>query len=152
MYGLNVKLQNNYGKYISELLANVDIERFIWQIEADDVIVKENQNNLHGLFDVKNISGKTFYNAITLNEYYLIFTDYKAFFHKDDIVEIKNGMDFYNSKCELVFLCTDSVYAEIYCKSKDIFSTILKNCKNADIVTYDIVDFDEIIKRSMIAF
>lgn len=56
------------------------------------------------------------------------------------------------SACDLVFLCTDSVNIEIYCKDKSVYDTVKLNCKNDGIVSVRDIKEEEIQNRSLIAF
>ena len=55
MYGLEIKTKNKYGKFIYTLLKNAGAERYVWQINSDDILTK----NGHGLFHAKWVNGHT---------------------------------------------------------------------------------------------
>ena len=152
MYGLEIKLENKYTKYIYKLLKNTKIQEYIWQINSDDIIIKTEHGNRQGLFNEKIVNGFQFYNIIQKYNYYLIFADCKAFKNSEITKEISNGMDMLRSECDLVFICTDSTNVEIYCKDKNMYDTIKLNCKDAEVVSFGDVDSKEINSRSMIAF
>lgn len=148
MYGLEIKTKNKYGKFIYTLLKNAGAERYVWQINSDDILTK----NGHGLLHAKWVNGQTFADSIQKDVYYLIFADCKAFKNQDESAKILNGADMVKSACDLVFLCTDSVNIEIYCKDKSVYDTVKLNCKNDGIVSVRDIKEEEIQNRSLVAF
>ena len=152
MYGLEIKVENKYEKYIYKLLKNTNVEGYIWQINSDDIIIKAEHGNIQGLFNEKMLDGFRFLDIIEKYNYYLIFADCKAFKSRDTIKEISNGVDMVQSECDLVFMCTDSTNIEIYCKDKDVYDTIKLNCNDIGGISFCDVDDKEINSRSMIAF
>ena len=152
MYGLQIKVENKYEKYIYKLLKNTDVQKYIWQINSDDIIIKTEHGNRHGLFNETTVNGVLFLDLIQRHDYYLIFADCKAFECREAIKEISNGIDMLQSECDLVFMCTDSTDIEIYCKDKKVYDTIKSNCKDITVISFCDVDAEEINSRSMIAF
>lgn len=153
MYGLEIQIENKYGKYIYELLKNTDVQRYMWQINSDDIVVKTKHGNKQGLFNKKWVNGHDFLEIIQKCDYYLIFADCKAFNCHKITREILNGADMAeSSECELVFMCTDSANIEIYCKNKNIYNSIKQNCKDTEVLSCCDVKSEEIINRSMVAF
>ena len=104
------------------------------------------------MFNEYCIDGIKFLNGIKTQNYYLLFADFKAFKNRESIKEIKDGRDMVNSDCEIVFICTDSTNIEIYCKNENIYDTIMLNCKDKGIVSFCILEYEEVINRNMIAF
>lgn len=152
MYGLDIIVKNKYEKYIFELLKNTDVQRYAWQINTDDVIAKTEVSKEHGLFNEKWVDGQDFLNAIQKNDYYLIFSDYKAFKSRDKSQKITCGVDMVNSECDIAFMCTDSTNIEIYCRDKITYEIIMHNCEDDNVVSFSEIKDDEIAGRSMVAF
>ena len=163
-----------------KIFRSVDLSRYYWEIVSDQVLYEVGENNEQGLFnscvieelerkgfsepnmskrahvgayDSKVlINGKSIVNAIERDNYYFIFLDLKGYSSKESWGSIETYEDFVDSYCELIFMCTDSSFIEIYCKDELILQTIYNNCKknNFDNIRY-IQDFDA-KGRSVIAF
>ena len=152
MYGLEIKVENRYATFVYDLLKNINVQDYVWSIDADDVLINSEQHNEQGLFNEYYVDGKNFLNAIQTQDYYLIFADYKAFKSQEFVREIKDGVEMFESQCEIVFMCTDTTNIEIYCKEKNIYDTIISNCKNSGVVSFSVVEHEKIIERNMTAF
>ena len=152
MYGLDIIVKNKYAKYIFELLKNTDVQRYTWQINTDDVITKTEAIKEHGLFNEKWVDGQAFLDAIQKYDYYIIFSDYKAFKSRDESQKITCGVDMINSDCNIAFMCTDSTNIEIYCRDKVTYEIIRLNCEDDNVVSFCEVKDDEIASRNMVAF
>jgi hypothetical protein len=106
------------------ILDGVDVKGLYWNVSEDEVYLSNDDN----LFVEKFIDGNTFLSLINIDYYMAIFANIKAY--TDNIISNKINYydDFLKSNCELVILCYDSAYFEIYSKSTDIIEIIKSNC------------------------
>lgn len=140
MVGLDIQIPNEVGKYIWNLLEDIDFFQYLWTIQYADVILYENgQWNLEKvLFDAAEMKGKEFFRCISCSDYYLIFADIHAYPLKGKVKTIETYQDFLDSDCDLIFLCVDSEFVEVYCKNKKILQQIIKNCEKYQFKTAEI--------------
>ncbi|MEG1798171.1 MAG: DUF2691 family protein, partial [Clostridium sp.] len=90
----------------------------------DEIYLKDGKE----LFEEKQVTGKDFLNKITQIDYSIIFANIKAYPEKNISSEINNYEDYLNSRCELIILCYDVFYYEVYSKSENIIEVIKTNC------------------------
>lgn len=152
MIGLDIKVNNEYNSYLHKMLNGIDFLKYQWQIYADQIFYKENGNLDQGIFNACVLSGEEFIKCISRNSYWFIFVDIKAYKVGSESAEIETFEDFISSDCELVLLCTDSSYIEIYCKDKEILDMIYNNCTGDEFDKVQYVSCDEASGRGLIAF
>ncbi|WP_346886923.1 DUF2691 family protein [Clostridium sp. UBA1056] len=116
------------------ILDGVDVKRLYWNVSEDEVYLSNDDN----LFIEKFIDGSTFFSLININYYMSIFANIKAYTDNNYSDNINCYDDFLKSNCELVILCSDSAYFEIYSKSTSIIEIIKSNCikKGFDEIEY----------------
>ena len=64
---------------------------------------------------------------------------------------IQTYSDFENSECQLVYMCMDSVYVEIYCKNDAVLRQIKGNCEKNKFAVAQI-EYEDAAKRRLAAF
>lgn len=84
------------------------------------------------------MNGKEFSKCISYSDYYLIFADIHAYPLKGKVKTIETYQDFLVSDCDLVFLCADSEFVEVYCKNKKTLQRIVENCEKYKFKTTEI--------------
>ncbi|WP_158408364.1 DUF2691 family protein [Desulfosporosinus fructosivorans] len=92
----------------------------------------ENGDIKQNLFGVNVLSGKKFFKCISRDSYYMIFADIKAYPIGNERAEIKTFEDFLESSCEMVFMCTDSIFIEFYSKDRKVLDKVYNNCIGND--------------------
>lgn len=129
--GLHLTSFNQYNNYLFTIFSSVNCEDYQWFITEDEIYTKT-ANQLSPLFEKKELSGFNFLQLIKDNLYYLIFINIQAYKKENTAAPIffKNYQEFYNSDCNLILLCTDSIYFDIYCKNIDILENIAERCRN----------------------
>ncbi|MDR2570583.1 MAG: DUF2691 family protein [Oscillospiraceae bacterium] len=158
MMGIRFEVENEYGNFLKQIFSSVDVINYEWQIVTNDSIksmIKIGDRffseNLFGDGDTV-IDGKTFLKNINLKSYYMIFIDLKAFLIGSTHKEIQSYEDYLNSDCQIVFMCVDSSYIEVFCKDKSILEIIHKNCINYNFMNIELISHEECLGRSMLAF
>lgn len=141
--GVRFLVPNEYGHLLQDVLNTVDVERYFWHIDSDEIYISnDNEGIIDNLFsrDKKNniLSGKKFKKLISENIYSTIFGEFKAFTKRSEVTEVNTFEDFIKSKCEIVLLIVDSIYYDIYCKD---INTILSIYESAVQSEYDNVEF-----------
>lgn len=125
--GISLKIPNDYGTYLGEILKPIQISVFNWRIGYVEAI-KAIDNKIDDLFlaNINVIEGEKLKALLEINEYYLIFAELQAF-PKEKLSEVETYEDFVRSNCEFVVLVADSCYVTIYCKNKDAIELLYKN-------------------------
>jgi hypothetical protein len=148
MICLDIRIKNGYGNFLYQIFNGINLLNYIWKINTDDVLYDENQ----GIFDGDILEGESFYKCISKDHYYMIFVDIKAYPIGDECTVIKTIDDFLASSCELVFLCTDSTFIEVYCKDSIILDKIYSNCTGVEFEKVHYKSKEEVLLRNLIAF
>ena len=139
--GISFEIPNEYGKYLLEILGEIDVLAFDWKAGGGEAYVIEAGTLGSPFFPATCVlSGEKLYERITQKDYYLIFTDLKGFPHKADIEEVTTYQDFIQSDCEFVFLLVDSSYVTIYAKDPSLIEKILSKAnaskyENVEMIT-----------------
>jgi len=128
MRGLIIQLPNITGKNLWKLFNNINLSRYKWRVFFDEVLYNEDGVEKNSLFEHKIINDKDFLRRISQVSYYLIFLDIKAFPVHSDIDNVATYDEFKTSQCEIVLLCSDSIFVNFYCKDKDIIQQVRENC------------------------
>ena len=81
------------------------------------------------IFLNKNINGGTFLKIILEESYTVIFANIKAYVYPIKYSSIENYDEFVKSECQLVILCTDVFYYEIYAKNIFMIEVLNNNAK-----------------------
>jgi len=152
LIGIQTEIKNDYGNYLKKIFASVDVLQYEWDIITDDILYKENENTEQGLFKSSVLDGQCFNKAISKPSYYLIFADFKAYPSGVNRTKIQTFEDFMQSECEIVFMCCDSSFIEIYCKDEKILRTIYGNCKNFDCESVNYISIEQAKGRTLVAF
>jgi hypothetical protein len=121
--GIRFKIPNKYFHPLEEMMFDINIEKYIWTITDNQVFKKGGDF----LFKEDNYSGTDFKEIIIHDIYYMVFANIKAFLDNSDISEITDFHDFMRSKCQMVIICCDAEFVEIYCKNLDDLEIIKKN-------------------------
>lgn len=133
MIGLSILLPNVASNYLIQILENVDVDLYEWNVSYDEVLYMEDDKEENSLFKEKIISGDEFKKCISRKEYYLVFIDVKGFPINSTISNVISYDDYLRSECEIVLLCADSRFVDIFSKKKDILQTIYTNCINYEL-------------------
>lgn len=153
MIGLDIKIPNNRGQYLLDLFSNVEILKYNWSIQHEEILCYENNKYIDTkmLFPQIWMNGGDFLKQISSENYYIIFADIQACPLAKEKTTIETYQDFLDSDCELVFLCVDSMFVEVYGKNETILQQIMTNCKQFQFEVKEIL-LQDAQKRTMIAF
>lgn len=141
MRGISFEIQNKYGKQLADVLKEINISRWHWRIGGGEAYVIENGTLGKSLFDpITTLTGDELSKRISENEYYVIFTDLKAFKNVESVIEIDTYEAFLDSDCQFVLLLVDSSYVTIYSKDTTIISSLYNqalaaNYENVEYIT-----------------
>jgi len=152
MIGLDIKVKNEYSNYLYKIFNGIDLKKYIWEINADDFLYSDNGDIKQNLFGSNVLKGEEFLNRISRESYYMIFTDIKAYPIGKERMEIKTLEDFSKSNCEVVLLCTDSIFIEFYSKEEQILEKVYKNCTRENFEKVEYLSIEDVLSRSFIAW
>jgi hypothetical protein len=155
--GLDIRIKNEYNSYLKKIFAGIDLQKYDWEIIFDDTLYKENgtfqcifkNDIIHGINKNGILNGHEFNNCISKENYIIYFVDIKAYPTGATRSIIKTFSDFMESNCELVLICVDSVYVEVYCKNSKVLETIYNNCLGEDFEKVDYVSFEDASGRTL---
>ena len=178
--GLQFEVENKRNNYLKKIFESIDLSVYYWEIVSDQVLYEENGKEEQGLFDtciideLKNrglfkpntaermkkgfydshvlIDGKSIEKAIERDSYYFIFLDLKAYSNNEVWGNIETYEDFVESNCELIFLCVDSAFIEIYGKNEMVLQTIHDNCIKNNFDAIKVISDDDAKGKSVVAF
>ncbi len=141
--GLTFKIQNEYSNFLARILRNIDISKYYWSISEDEIF---NKLNNEFLFNNDKYNGIEFEKIINGNIYYIIFANIKAYLIETEYEDILNYDDFIKSNCQMIILCYDSEFIEIYCKDLSEIEIIKENARQISIGEIEYIT-DENIKE-----
>lgn len=139
--GITFEIPNGYGKYLYDILSDLELNGFNWRIGGGESYKKENNTLGEPLFpSLCTVNGETLSEIISKEEYYLIFIDLKAFENKLDVKEIATYQEFVESECQFILLVVDSSYVTIYSKNQNIIQQlfskgVIAGYKNIEYIT-----------------
>lgn len=123
MRGISFKTKESYGSILWKILFGIDAKKFCWDISEDEIYEEEDKP----IFEKSYVDGATFLKKIQEEKYMVVFANIKAYLSGDKPNDIKNYDDFVKSKCELIILCADLYYYEIYAKDTLTIEIIKSN-------------------------
>lgn len=152
MIALDINVKNEKSNYLSKIFSGIDLQQFVWEIIHEDFRYSENGERKGKFFEMDVLSGEEFLKCISRDKYYMIFADIKAYPSGCKRTEIDTFNDFLESNCELVFLCTDSVFIEFYCKDRDILDKVYNNCIGNEFEKVQYRSITDVSRRNLVAW
>jgi len=151
--GLTFEIPNGYGKYLFEILSDLELNGLNWRIGGGESYIIENNTLGEPLFpSLCTVNGETLSELISKEEYYLIFVDLKAFANKLDVKEIATYQEFVESECQFVLLVVDSSYVTIYSKKQYIIKQLFSMGVNAGYKNVKYITDENDSNTTLIAF
>ncbi len=134
--GVRFQIPNQYGNFFAEIFQRFQIERyFVYVSGPESEIYKTGPEDL---FDITIYSGKDFLDTVNSSDHYLPYFAKIMVSRKSnlDYSQIHNFGDLANSDFDLVLICIDAIFVEIYTKHADVaaqFSTTAQEWNYSDI-------------------
>ena len=127
--GIKFQVPNEWGILIYNILEGIDLKKYIWKIDNDEVYIKDNSENNGFLFpqEKNEFSGEEFIKIISQLPYYTVFVNIQAYLNEKDFVDIESYNVFNKSECELIISVADNIFVNIYAKSESIIEKIKEN-------------------------
>ncbi|MDO4563619.1 MAG: DUF2691 family protein [Clostridia bacterium] len=132
MIGLSFILPNMPSDYLYKVFSGVKMSHYKWNIVEDEVLYSDMNGAEDSLFKSDVVDATQFSLCVSRKDYYLVFLDMKAFPLNCEIKDIQTYDEYLNSSCEIVFLCADSCFVDIYSKNKTVLQKIYDNCVSND--------------------
>lgn len=143
--GIRFNIPNEYGDFLKRIFDTIDLkDYFIFSDVSNEEILDKGAINI----SLSTITtGKEFMNFISNRKCYII--SLRIMMSKINKIDfnITTYQDFLNSTCELIILCTDSTYYDIYCKDLVLLDEIIFNVKKYNFSNFIIIT-DENDKRT----
>ena len=154
MVGLDIEVKNEYDSYLKKIFQSLNLKMYDWEIFMDETICCENGKLTNGLFKPhlhnKNfLNGNDFDKLISKNSYYMIFVDIHAYPRNAKRTNIRKYQDFVESECQIILMCVDVSFIEIYCKDKEILNVIYENCKEHKFDSVKFVSMEQAKNRGV---
>lgn len=152
--GLTFEIPKKYGSVLGEVLKPIDITKYSWCIGSGEAYKVINNQLDKDLFPSGEevIEGAQLITRLDNNEYYIIFTDLKAYPKGKEFSSIENYADFKISTCELALLVVDSIYVTIYCKDSEAIELLYKNAIECGFEKVDFITDENDPRTSLTAF
>jgi len=130
MIGLNIRVKNATDNFLYKIFNGIDLSGYIWEIAEDDIMCIKNGEHTQGLFNSNIMNGEEFLSCISIDDYYMIFADIKAYPVGYNYSEIDSYEDYLISDCQIILLCADSTFIDFYSKDMTILEKVYENCIN----------------------
>lgn len=148
--GLRCDIPNEWGRYLFDILKGIDIHKYNWHVDNDEVIICSKDNEYKSLFDSTSLRGEELYDRICNEKYYVIFLELTGQYGTSNIPQIETYNDFVEGNCEIFLVVTDCSYLEVYCKNSDELKIIERNLKELSLIPETITE--ETLRSSLLAF
>ncbi|MGE7982290.1 DUF2691 family protein [Solibacillus sp. NPDC093137] len=127
MRGVSFEIPNRYGRYLYDILEDINIKNYFWKSGDGEAYYIDNKQIGEAMFPQPyTYNGQDLYNRISAKDYYVLFADLKAFKENTHIQGIATYEDFLNSQCEIALLIVDSSYITIYVKDQHVTERIYR--------------------------
>lgn len=142
MRGVSFLIPNEYNNYLWKIFINLSLSNYTWYIEQEELLYfNEKEGKVcSNLFTSDILTGAEFEKCITKNDYYIHLANIQAYPKNTKKEDILTYEDFIKSKCEMILLCADSEYVDLYSKNKEflkkVFEMSIQNgFKNIEYIT-----------------
>ena len=122
MRGISFQISNSDQNILWTILEGVECEKLWWHISEDEIYNKMGES----IFKNEYINGENF-RCIIHENHSIIFANLKAYLPNSIPHDIQNYEEFIKSECQLILLCADGFYYEIYAKDNSIIGIINDN-------------------------
>ena len=151
MRGISFLLDNGYNQYLWKIFQFCDLLNYTWYISQDEILYFdfENQKVCSDFFTQKILTGREFKDQILKNQYYIYLANIQAYplgEKKDNIITYN---DFEKSKCEIIFLCCDGRYVDLYSKDKQYLEKVFDMCKKSNLTFVEYITDKNDKRREM---
>lgn len=153
MRGVSFEIPNAYGKQLFDIFNGIDITQWTWRIGGGESYIVEDGTLDADLFDpVQVLTGEALLKRISENDYYLIFSDLKAFNVAENVMEIETYETFVESDCQFVLLLVDSSYVSIYAKEQYTIHDLYQRAIAANYENIHYITKEEDARTRLVAF
>ena len=130
--GIRCSIPNKQGQYFGNLLAPVDVAKYVWKVGNSEAYFVEQNHFTESVFSDDDyecgIVGTDLRKKLQKHSYYTIFVDLQGY-PSEKFLVIKTYKDFLKSDCEIVILLTDCTYFDIYCKDPLLIEKMYNHAK-----------------------
>ena len=116
-----------YGTILYDILKRVNIDQYFWAVDCLFLIDNEPDDSL-----VEGIYLPNEFKDAIAKEHIPLFIRIRAYplkWYGQEIEEVEDYQCFMKSRCEIVLLCSDGGYYEIYAKNPDVLQSIRESCQ-----------------------
>lgn len=130
--GITFEIPNAYGSYLGDILRPFDVAAFHWYNGAEESYLVDKGTLGEPLFGnlLFGMDGVRLKEIIDNNEYYVIFTDLKAFPKDKEVINVQTYEEYLDSDCQFVLLVVDSVHVTLYCKDQEKLKDLYLNANS----------------------
>lgn len=151
MRGVRLKLPVEYNRYLSLLLAPIKFTSYDWYVSQDEIVFYDELTRkvCNDMLNKDEYPGDEFKKVIANKDYLIYLANIQAYPMGATKSEIRTYDDFVKSKCQLVFLCADSEFVDIYCKDKDVIKEIYNICISNDFNEVEFITDDNDVRTRL---
>lgn len=124
MIGIRFEIPNEFGYHLKHIVSVLNFTSNDWFIEDAEVY-----NQVYENYFKKGVYSQDKLLELCDQEHYLIMLDLRIFPKGSHCIPVQTVQEFKVSDCQLVLLCCDSSFIDIYCKDHNIQKAILEMCK-----------------------
>lgn len=111
--------------YVGDILENIDIYKYNWSINQNDIIFESDISKTIGL---SVLNGCQFKEVFAKEKYYILFLGLFAFERGTELVTIHSFKEFVKSDCSFCLLCCDNIVS-FYSDNISIVKKIKENAE-----------------------
>lgn len=144
MRGTRFFIPNEYNKYLWEIFKFVDLLKYTWYISQEEILYfNEKEGKVcSDFFTSHTLTGSQFKECINKTNYYLYSVNIQAYPIGTEKEDIFTYDDFIKSKCEILLLCADAKYVDLYSKDEEYLKNIYDMCirnkfENVEYITHE---------------
>ena len=131
--GMSLILPNEYSNHLYRIFEGIDLAKYYWEVLSDWSLVPLEGGGLNTkFFETETVpfvvTGDRLYEVFCNKMYYPIGFDIRAYYDRNDILEMSTFQEYFNSNCLLALFCCDAQWYDIYCKDEQILEKIYGNC------------------------
>ena len=130
MRGIRFFIPKKYDKYLWRIFELLDCMEYTWYISQDEVFFYDETESKvsNDFFESRSLHSENFIKKIAECNYLIYLVNIQAYpvgALKDNILTYD---DFIRSNCEMVLLCVDSKYVDLYSKNDEFTSKVFEMC------------------------
>ncbi|WP_047984738.1 DUF2691 family protein [Ornithinibacillus californiensis] len=130
--GIMFNIPNARGKFLYEILHDLDIWHYIWQVDPVESYkeIEIGETLFPSSSEDHILTSKELSEIISEGEnQYLIFVDLKGYRKKEEVRDIRSYEDYLESECQFVLIIVDTTEVYVFAKQPELNEQLFKIAK-----------------------